>query len=242
MPTILDYYEYAKLATAAYVLMDKYPTFTEAQFALEADSSEQKRIPLALANQMFGSGPTSWTIPANGYHGNDPTGFAATLFERTGGSVTEKVLAIRGTEPTGDKSDPTSQFQLDLVDADICQIGLVGFALEQTISMINYILRLKGNAGTSDVTQFKLHVDEYVPLSRPHVVLDPTLGPKRYAWIEITNDGQRLGLINAGEDRLSAGGKVMSRWERTCSMGAWIPCPPQATLDIASQGKPARTA
>lgn len=85
---IAEYYEYAKLSAAAYTIMDSYPAgFSGADFAAEANSDVNRSpvLPLPLALQTFD--PTStdgpaWTIPTNGYLGNDAAGFAATLFQR----------------------------------------------------------------------------------------------------------------------------------------------------------------
>ncbi len=164
MPTILDYYEFAKLATAAYVRMEDAPSIDGSNLAIQANA--QSRLPLALANKTFdkdsteakGSGESVWTIPEGGYHGNDETGFAATFFEKDG----EKVLAIRGTEPGGE------QFDLDLLQADLAGIGLLGMALSQAVSMVNYILRLTAKAG-SDVTKLQVHTSTDVPSDLSYV-------------------------------------------------------------------------
>ena len=162
MPTIADLYEYSKLATGAYVLLDAGP-FDGATIAAKANADDQRCLPAALANQTFdkesdeGRGRAVWAIPRNaygsGYSGNDGTGFAATLFERAGAAGTvEKVLAIRGTEPTLDSRNPLgSQLSRDLVLADLTQIGFVGFALAQTVSMMNLMLRLRAPLGASVV-------------------------------------------------------------------------------------------
>jgi len=95
MPNILDYYEYAKLATAAYIKLEDEPSLAGGRIAFQAN--KQERLPSLLADQTFDSnksgGEPVWTIPAGGYLGNadSGTGFAATFFTRG----TEKVLAIR---------------------------------------------------------------------------------------------------------------------------------------------------
>ena len=121
MPNVLDYYEYAKLAAAAYVLLEDEPTLAGDRIAFQAN--DQERLPSLLADQMFkgieGDTTPVWTIPPNCYHGNDTEGFAATLFQRTDANgVTEKVLAIRGTEPFVSGG-------LDLLNADLGQIGFL---------------------------------------------------------------------------------------------------------------------
>lgn len=80
------------------------------------------------------------------------TGFAATLFERNG----KYVLGIRGTEPDGSPLNFGTQTSLDLIRADIAEIGLLGMSLTQCVSMVNYILRLQAPPGATDVRQFDL--------------------------------------------------------------------------------------
>jgi len=156
-PSSLGYYEYAKLASAAYIRLESEPTYAGGRVAFQANG--QARLPLALANQTFNensseaiaSGQSVWTIPnfgpdRNGYFGNDPlTGFAATLFEKDG----QHVLAIRGTEPTGD------QRLYDVLIADLQQIGFMGVALDQAVSMVNLILRMREPQRNTSVLQFE---------------------------------------------------------------------------------------
>ncbi|MDY6867054.1 MAG: calcium-binding protein, partial [Chloroflexota bacterium] len=152
MTAIEEYYEYSKLANAAYIVLDGL-SLSSTNIIREAN--DQGRIPTSLAEAMFdpalpeNQGEAVWSIPEYGYYGNDDTGYAATLFERDG----EKVLAIRGTEPTGDN------LYLDLLRADIAQIGFIGFALDQTVSMINHILRLRAPKD-SQVIQFQVNVSD----------------------------------------------------------------------------------
>lgn len=186
MATILDYYTYAKLATAAYVKLEE---IAGATFEEKADL--QKRLPLALANQMFlldpQTNPNPWLIPPGGYLANDGTGYAATLFQRG----TEKVLAIRGTEP--------GEFPYVDLEADLGEIGLIGMALAQTISMVNHIQRLSAEGGT-DVEQLAVHT-AFVTPGVPHVVAPATAtSPAVYIYFTTsTVVGGGLGLIGAGE-------------------------------------------
>lgn len=189
MPTIIDYYEYAKLASASYVDLDGKP-LVGANVALQAN--EQERLPLDLANQTFdpskSNGLPVWTIPSGGYYGNDPEGFAATFFQRTNsdGSI-EKVLAIRGTEPDFSLSG-------DLLKADIGQIGFLGLALGQAVSMVNYIRRLQAPDGSA-VQQLEWHTSTTQPTG-----LSVAL-PDGKGWLYFTDTTTRpgLGLINSGE-------------------------------------------
>jgi hypothetical protein len=149
MPTISDFYEYAKLASASYVILDGRPLDGTSIAAL---ANSQDRLPTTVANQTFNRASTQavgqlvWTIPLGGYTGNDGSGFAATFFQKEG----RKVLAIRGTE--GDPSVPI-ELAKDL-QADLGQIGFLGLALSQAVSMVNYLLRV--NKGLNvDVPQYK---------------------------------------------------------------------------------------
>ncbi|TNG02744.1 MAG: hypothetical protein EP297_00840, partial [Gammaproteobacteria bacterium] len=149
--TIEDYYRYSQLANAAYINLDEYATIMPVDLVFEAN--DQHRIPTTLAERMFDP-----NLPENqdqgvwnviDYHGNDDSGYAATLFEKNG----EKVLAIRGTEPTG------LQFYHDLIVADLAQIGFIGFALDQTVSMINHIVQMMTPVGMP-VQQLRVSVSD----------------------------------------------------------------------------------
>lgn len=109
-PTISDLYKYAQLATASYVRMGDQPPDLRtdgATFAAAAARQSDGRLPLALGRRLFDPafaipGEPQWKL-LHYYGGDVPgvpdnTGFAATLFERSG----EKVLALRGTEPFSD--------------------------------------------------------------------------------------------------------------------------------------------
>jgi len=67
MPTILDYYEYAKLANAAYVRLEAVGQangrYVDTQIAAAANN--QERIPTALAERMvIARLPSGWLITA----------------------------------------------------------------------------------------------------------------------------------------------------------------------------------
>ncbi len=63
------------------------------------------------------------------------TGFAASLF--TNEYTNEKVLGIRGTD--------VSDLQKDLIEADLQQIGGLGLALSQAVSLFNYVQAFRPN-------------------------------------------------------------------------------------------------
>lgn len=127
-------FDYSALANAAYITLDDYPSITD-ELLIER-AIIQGILPESLGNDLFLydsiDNPDAWQIPEGGYYTEHETGFAATLFD----NGTEKVLAIRGTELGG------AQTYLDAVQADLIQLGFYGFALEQTVSMMNYIMRL----------------------------------------------------------------------------------------------------
>ncbi|RLJ61235.1 hypothetical protein [Sulfurisoma sediminicola] len=202
MPSILDYYQYSQLATAAYIDLDKAPRTDGAYLGstISLFSQGQGRLPTPIANLLFDkdstdakkAGVTSvWTIPTsalangnyNGYYGNDDTGFAATLFQKDG----QKVLAIRGTEPPG----------IDLLVADIGQIGYLGFALSQTASMINHILRL--TTAADDMTRqygWAFSTTRPDPATCPSV---PVSGGIGYIYLTDKDPMRGLDLIGPGE-------------------------------------------
>lgn len=128
MSTIAEHYEYAKISLAAYIQLESVVSLSgevvsnASGIKTAGNPGAQELIPNALASQMFVD-PGVWHI-VHPYH-NDTVGFAATLFERNG----EKVLGIRGTEPSVD-----GQLVLDLVKADLMDIGIVGLAINQAVS------------------------------------------------------------------------------------------------------------
>ncbi|GHT97113.1 hypothetical protein AGMMS49545_23660 [Betaproteobacteria bacterium] len=149
MPNFIDYYEFSKLANAAYVDLDTDLSGTTIATAV----NDAERLPIALAEQTFSSSTTPvWAVSEGGFYGNDDEGFAATLFER--GS--EKVLAIRGTEPSFDLSG-------DLLKADLAQIGFLGLAMGQALSMVNFIRRLQAPVSDENVQQLTWNYSQIEP-------------------------------------------------------------------------------
>lgn len=207
MATILDYYKYAALATAAYVRMGENP-LDGATFAAQASNPNQSggRLPLSLGRFLFDSrfaiaGYPQWRIGY--YYGSDNladpiaaadrSGFAATLFERTTEQGTEKVLAIRGTEPGADGL-------VDLLSADLGQIGVLGIALSQTVSMVNLIERMRGRDGAS-VRQIVLNVLNDLPPLLPgaqYVQAEGKSGTSVY-FVFSPGEASGLELIDPGE-------------------------------------------
>lgn len=165
--TTLDYYKFSQLATAAYVRAGSLVVGSEtygADFVGLAAGQTRGRLPLSLGQYLFAPNDfypnlSPWII--RHYYGSDlpanvdpiaaadTSGFAATLFERTTDQGTEKVLAIRGTEPDQDG-------RVDLWQADLGAIGILGMAFPQAVSMVNLILRLKADDSDTTVPQLKI--------------------------------------------------------------------------------------
>jgi len=83
MPTIMEYYEFAKLTTASYIKLEDEPVIDGA--AIARQSNIQERLPTSVANQMFvldpinNPGGSVWSTPENefgdnGYYGNNVRG------------------------------------------------------------------------------------------------------------------------------------------------------------------------
>ena len=174
MATILDYYKYAALATAAYVRMGEGP-YSGARLATLAPAQSSGRLPTSIAQYLFAPtvqfpNPNPWTVAR--YFGrdvpdyNDDTGFAATLFKKDG----ENVLAIRGVEPTVSAVDAAR----DLLGASVGGIGLLGVAVNQLVDLVNLVLRLYG---TGQVTQLRAEVTLVPPASGTPGTLAIPLSP-----------------------------------------------------------------
>lgn len=197
MSNLVDYYEYSKLAATAYVDLNN---LDGAAIAGAANMSE--KVPEALAEQTFNprnsGGQSVWTVPPGGYQGNDSFGFAATLFQRTKDGVTEKVLAIRGTEPNSVFNAYT-----DLLKADFQELGEYGMAITQAVSLFNYVQRLMAPSVKSDVVQLQLHTGLIPPTPAERsgdYVTAPGIPPK-FIWVTKTYTGQGLGeLIKYGDN------------------------------------------
>lgn len=187
MPTIFEQYEYAKLAAAAYIDFSGVGYGNGSAIALAANG--QKVIPLALVEQMFDSRntPNPWTVLGAPYN-NDAAGFHAALFSRG----TEKVLAIAGTEPSVD-----GQVRLDLLKADIAEIGILGVALSQAVSTFNYVQQLRAAPNQLAVPQLRMTtVLRGLPV--PPGVQSVDIGVGR-VYLEMNFGGVGLGGINSGD-------------------------------------------
>ncbi|PCJ92094.1 MAG: hypothetical protein COA46_06030 [Porticoccaceae bacterium] len=94
---------------------------------------DEERIPGKLAETIIGSESDQWQVAH--YYGveNETTGFAATVF-RSGNQL---VLAARGSEIG-------SQIDEDWIDTNFGGILLFGVAVDQAVSLFNYIQKKRG--------------------------------------------------------------------------------------------------
>ena len=143
---IRNYYTYSWFANLSYVDWSTWGLgFVPATAIVDANSPNAKRVsgifggPVdTLGERIFRD--QQWRVL--NYQASDSVGFSASLFSK--GNSTEKVLAIRGTEEIG----------LDALRADFGEIGILGMALSQTVSMVNYIYRLRNPVGYNNLIQF----------------------------------------------------------------------------------------
>ncbi len=205
-PTMAEGYKYAVLATASYVRMGGL-VLNGATFAQQAARPDLSggRIPIAQGSYFFDPanayGVPVWNILS--YYGSDSpasqdaiaaqdkSGFGATLFEKGG----EKVLAMRGTEPFEDGA-------VDLLSADLGQIGILGLALTQVVSMANYVMRLRAPFG-ANVPQLTVSASAQLPLESERYVRakgDASAGVADvYFVFNDTTSALGLGKIAAGD-------------------------------------------
>ncbi|TAJ95665.1 MAG: hypothetical protein EPO31_01285 [Gammaproteobacteria bacterium] len=213
--TFTDFYKYSWFSNMAYVLWDEGNTTDPAATIIAAN--DQKRIPNDPASTLLQLGTEifinqGWTIPS--FYPNDAVGFAANLFVNA--NTNEKVLAIRGTEfdSTAYPLEIGEQTYLDLLDADITEIGSTGLAIRQAVSLFNYIQRLRGDEG-ADVLQIELQEQTDPPPEGVHyfthavqVGEDPFSGPEYvtyYYWFDTQASAEGLGLLSEGDQATVTG-------------------------------------
>lgn len=202
MNIIEKYYTIATLSNAAYVDLQRADYSVSEQVRVHAVSQEvlaDVLVDHVLGLNSRGRPGEIWHV--DHAHHNDSTGLAATLFASDSG---EQVLAIRGTEPQD------GQFRLDLIQADIVEIGLIGLVLGQTASLFNLVQRLRAPAGV-EAPQLALHTltsEDYnvPPPAHPHVMIERLragLGgvevrEQRYLWLEPAEPVEGLGALAPG--------------------------------------------
>jgi Ca2+-binding RTX toxin-like protein len=205
--TILDtYYTYAKLAQAAYVDLSGYDRATTDLGSVavnEAAKGDPQRMAEQLAKQFFGEGDyatpaTTWTLldpyyktsPETG-HSDPDSGYAAMLLSNP---EYGKVLAIAGTEP----GQPGQTWE-DLFSSDLIQIGFLGAALKQVVSLYNHIQELRAPEGAAGVIRLEVVQEVALPGSQlPPAGTYVRTGDAIFR-LEAHYDGTGRGLLQAGE-------------------------------------------
>jgi hypothetical protein len=190
MQTIQQLFDYARLADASYVDLSNV-TWLNDPVAVANDAVSEGRLPRYLADATFNTSASGWQVVGYDDSQNGASGFAATLFKNTEGKY---VLAMRGTEAGA------QQTFIDLLGADLKEIGFFGLALSQTVSMANFMLRLQGAQGANNVLQFELRssTSSAAPAMGPNVIGAPMGQAGAWFWLEPRRDGQGLGTLPAG--------------------------------------------
>lgn len=156
MNTLETYYTYAKLSQAAYIDLSPLEIGSKNPFNnddIAQAAKDQERVPLTLAQNIFSnnaSNPDRWTMLSPYYrtgattgHSDPASGFAGMLLSNP---TYGKVLAISGTEPGKDW-----QTYYDLVVSDVGEIGFLGLAFRQAVSLFNYVQELSAPQGQEGV-------------------------------------------------------------------------------------------
>ena len=197
--TIQEFYTYSWFSNLAYVdwspnaiAPDGFSPSAANQAIIDANAPDVERVPGSTSDSPINTLgekifiQEGWRVAS--FEENDPdTGFSASLFvnETTG----EKVLGIRGTEPQGD------QLLADLIRADLAEIGFLGMALSQAVSLFNYVQRLKSTG--NDVLRLELKLSTPVSGEEPPAgVNSVTVIPGVKIWFKAHRDATGLGLID----------------------------------------------
>ena len=139
--TLTQVAEYVKLAEASYADFSK-KTLSTQQAIMEKDENDPTDMGDKSKEKFAESIVKNWTVEAHwkdsGNIINSESGFSATLFK---GSNDEYVLAFRGSNGFFDDGGK------DFIIADAGDIVLDGFALKQSIDLINFRQQLLGEDG-----------------------------------------------------------------------------------------------
>jgi len=208
---ILSFYRYSWFSTLAYVNWRAISIDTDAFQRPIEDANTATRVPGNVADTAVNTlgekifaprsdGGEGWKVAD--FQPNDASGFAASLF--TKGDTNEKVLAIRGTEPDVNP-------YLDLLKADLNEIGAYGMAISQAVSLFNYVQRLRAPVSDVFVPQLILNIGPIPPSIGPLVQV--SLLPPKYISMSVAFNGSGLGELIKPSDNLvvtghSLGGHV----------------------------------
>ena len=202
MFSINELYKYSWFADSAYIKW--VPRTLTNQVEAVVDAIKAEKLPerdlstdpndvlpsgKGLATHVFHPDNEGWRILD--YVPNDPVGYSGTLF----GNGNELVFGIRGTEPEG------MQAWVDLREADLHQIGYYGVAIDQLVSLVNQVLRLKAPKGASGVARIEYHVDISAPESENFLreFSAHTDTVSKYHWFEVRYDAIGTGGLENGQ-------------------------------------------
>ena len=192
--TIQEFYKFSQFSVLAYVdwrdisKLDYREAIGDANAAERVPGNNDDPAIDTLGEKIFApvtDGGQGWRIAD--FQPNDTAGFKASLF--TNSATGEKVLAIAGTEPN---VNPI----LDLLKADLQEIGTYGMAISQAVSLFNYVQRLKAPAGDS-VVQYELQKNIIIPPSGDYVTVQ--LSPPLYFSLVETAPKTGLGLLDPND-------------------------------------------
>lgn len=189
MQSIDKLFDFARLADAAYIKFISSSEWSNLNI-VRSRAEAQARMPLDFASSTFTTTVGGWQIVGYDDSDNNSSGFAGTLFKSTEGKY---VLALRGTE-TGDGGTD--------LKADLKEIGFIGLALSQAVSMVNWVLRLQAPAGGNNVLQFDLRASTSLtqPAMPSNIIGAPMGKPGAWFWLDprYEYDGRGLGALPAG--------------------------------------------
>ena len=201
---------YAKLANLAYLDLSKWSipegrSIDDKETIIDVSiSRRQEVLPEALVRQLIASRDQSedWSILTPYYktdpitrHSDPDTGFAGMLL---GHEQHGKVLVIAGTEFRKHR-----QTYYDLLKSSLSQIGLRGVAVEQLVSLFNYVQVLKASPGQQNVLQLNFKDSwskDDVPEGRKSLDFSIRIGKHitfaRHFWLEASYDGVGQGGLD----------------------------------------------
>jgi len=212
------YYTYAKLSQAAYIDLSPAKIGTDNPFGITRiaqAAADQERVPEFLAKDIFGvvnpSPADTWTMLSPYYktggitgHSDPSSGFAGMLLTNP---TYGKVLAIAGTEPT---SGSGTQFVQDLLFSDLSQLGFMGAAFNQMVSLFNYVQELKAPTSNSNVLRLEVVSSLIPPLDGTPCITGGTPLVKVFYTLEAHYDGQ-------GQGQLIADGEKLTEWREAAN-------------------------
>ncbi|WP_448874515.1 putative Ig domain-containing protein, partial [Desulfobulbus propionicus] len=190
-------YKYSWFADLAYVQWDDNNLIGNDAIGAAVDA---ERVPQKLAEKIFLTENENYSVL--NYHSNDDTGFKASLY----GNGSEKILAICGTEPEQIYNSE------DLLEADFADIGGYGFALNQAVSLVNYILRLTADKKRTDVLQLSWEKHyalpgESLPTDQMYLVDKyDEVGGTHYYVLEARHNGAGEGTLLTEGDTITLTG------------------------------------